>query len=143
MAKFTTKNIEFRDWQKAIFGDSDDSYLMWDGLDNELKISTVVSGVMPQNYGHLATKFYADNLVGSILYEEVTKSGGRITQIVAWTNSSKTLKLSSTAINRSGRKVTSITKQLYDPNDGVSVYMTITETITRTNGKVTSVEFNR
>ena len=60
MAKFTGKNIEFKDGQKAIFGDSDDSYIAWDGSAAELIISTVVSGVDPTNAGHLTTKQYVD-----------------------------------------------------------------------------------
>jgi hypothetical protein len=60
MAKFTTKNIEFKDGQKAIFGTDDDSYIMWDESGKQLIISTVVSGVYPTEPGHLTPMFYVD-----------------------------------------------------------------------------------
>jgi hypothetical protein len=66
MAKFTIKNIEFKDGQKAIFGDLDDAYLMWDGDADEMVISTVISGVYPTRAGHLTTKQYIDDQLTTI-----------------------------------------------------------------------------
>lgn len=60
MAKFSGKNIEFKDNQRAIFGSDDDSYIEWDEAQNQLMISTVVSGVDPTAPGHLVTKRYVD-----------------------------------------------------------------------------------
>ena len=65
MAKFSGKNIEFRDGQKAVFGDNDDSSISWDENNAELTIDTVVSGVDPTEQGHLVTKRYADQLTVS------------------------------------------------------------------------------
>lgn len=65
MAKFTSKNVEFKDGQKAIFGDGDDSSIYWDNNNSELVISTVVRGSDPTEDGHLATKKYVDNLTVS------------------------------------------------------------------------------
>jgi hypothetical protein len=65
MAKFTSKNIEFKDGQKAIFGTDDDSSIYWNNDNTELTITTVVSGVDPTEEGHLVTKRYADQLVAS------------------------------------------------------------------------------
>lgn len=62
MAKFSGKNIEFRDYQKAVFGDGDDSYISWNDTNAELTISTVVSGVYPTDAGHLTTKYYVDQI---------------------------------------------------------------------------------
>jgi len=61
MAKFTTKNIEFKDWQKAIFGSGDESDIHWNPDNTELTITTVVSGVDPVEPGHLVTKKYIDD----------------------------------------------------------------------------------
>lgn len=58
MAKFSGKNIEFKDGQQAVFGSSDDSAIFWDGNSNELMISTTVSGVDPTEDYHLTTKQY-------------------------------------------------------------------------------------
>ena len=64
MAKFTGKNIEFKDLQKAIFGSEDDSAIYWDG--DQLVITTVASGVDPTAEGHLVTKRYIDNEIATI-----------------------------------------------------------------------------
>lgn len=66
MAKFTGKNIEFKNGQKAIFGDDDDSAIYWDENNTELTITTVVSGVDPTEAGHLITRrFLEDVLLGT------------------------------------------------------------------------------
>lgn len=64
MAKFSGKNIEFKDNQRAIFGDGDDSAIYWDG--DQLTITTVVSGVDPTEEGHLVTKRYIDEELATI-----------------------------------------------------------------------------
>lgn len=66
MAKFTTKNIEFKDDQKAIFGTADDSAIYWDGILNDLIITTTISGVTPIQGYHLATKQYVDDDISTI-----------------------------------------------------------------------------
>jgi hypothetical protein len=70
MAKFTGKNIEFKDGQKAIFGDADDAYLTWDNLNQQMVVSTVISGVYPTADGHLTTKFYVDTIVSGISFAD-------------------------------------------------------------------------
>jgi len=71
MAKFTSKNIEFKDWQQAIFGTNDDSNIHWNPDNAELTITTVVSGVDPADPGHLVTRRYLED-------ELATVSGGII-----------------------------------------------------------------
>jgi hypothetical protein len=61
MAKFSGKNIEFKDGQKAVFGNNDDSSIYWDS--DQLVITTVASGVDPILDGHLVTKRYLDQVV--------------------------------------------------------------------------------
>lgn len=65
MARFQGKNILFRNTQRAIFGDNEDSYIEWDEAGNQLEISTVVSGVHPTEDHHLTTKYYIDNTITS------------------------------------------------------------------------------
>jgi hypothetical protein len=68
MAKFTGKNIEFKDYQKAIFGTDDDAALYWDDARDEMTITTVISGVDPTEPGHLITRRYIDvNLIKTII----------------------------------------------------------------------------
>jgi len=74
MAKFTTKNIEFKDDQKAIFGTGDDASIFWDGTLNDLRVTTTLSGVTPTQPYHLTPRFYVDDQIGSL-------SGSLTTQI--------------------------------------------------------------
>ena len=66
MAKITSKNIEFKDGQKAIFGDNDDSAIYWDGPAGNLVITTTASGVDPIDAGHLVTKRYLEDYVDTV-----------------------------------------------------------------------------
>lgn len=83
MAKFTSKNIEFKDDQKAIFGTGDDSSIFWDGTLNGLRVTTTLSGVMPTQDYHLATKGYVDD-------EIITLSGAIITGDMSVIQASRT-----------------------------------------------------
>jgi hypothetical protein len=66
LAKFSQKNVEFLNGQKAIFGSNDESYLTWDAAGNQLLVSTVVSGVEPTAPGHLTPRFYVDSAIATI-----------------------------------------------------------------------------
>ena len=66
MAKFTSKSIEFLDYQKAIFGTNDDSAIYWDGTLSDMRITTTISGVYPVQDYHLTTKQYVDDQIGGI-----------------------------------------------------------------------------
>ncbi|RKX26551.1 MAG: hypothetical protein DRP46_10740, partial [Candidatus Zixiibacteriota bacterium] len=63
MAKFSQKDIYFKDNDMAVFGTDHDSAMFWDGTDDELCITTTVSGVDPIADYHLATKYYVDSQV--------------------------------------------------------------------------------
>ena len=66
MAKFSGKNIEFKNGQKAVFGDNDDSSISWNEDNTELTITTVVSGVDPTDPGHLITRRYMEDYVTTV-----------------------------------------------------------------------------
>lgn len=68
MAKFSSKNVEFLDDQKAIFGSDDDSAIQWDDDNSQLTISTVVSGVDPTAAGHLITRRYLETAISGVPY---------------------------------------------------------------------------
>lgn len=76
MAKFSSKNVEFKDNQKAIFGTEDDSAIYWNNNNAELTITTVVSGVDPTADGHLVTKRYIDNELATVSGGIVQDHGG-------------------------------------------------------------------
>lgn len=66
MPKFSAKNIEFKDYQQAIFGTDDDAYISWDGGTDQLVVSTTLSGIDPTEDGHLVTKRYIDDEITTI-----------------------------------------------------------------------------
>ena len=60
MAKFSQKDIFFKDDDMAVFGTGQDSELFWDGTLNDLRLTTTISGVDPIQDYHLTTKYYVD-----------------------------------------------------------------------------------
>lgn len=75
MAKFTNGDLRLRDGQKVTFGDSLDSNLWWDGINNELRLDTTISGVTPTQDYHLTTKAYVDAISGSIVVDHGNLTG--------------------------------------------------------------------
>jgi len=61
MAKFSRKDIFFKDGDMAVFGTDQDSKLYWDGNSDELRLSTTISGVTPTEDYQLTTKQYVDD----------------------------------------------------------------------------------
>lgn len=74
-------------------------------------------------------------------WEEVTRVGGKVTNITQWTNSGKTKKIRETVIARSGGKVSQVDVIQYD-GSGVES-MRNTGVITRAGGKVTSIQWTK
>jgi len=60
MARFSQKDIFFKDGDMAVFGTGQDSQLFWDGVANEMCLTTTISGVDPTEDYHLTTKYYVD-----------------------------------------------------------------------------------
>lgn len=65
MAKFSQNSIELKDDERIVFGTGDNAYMEWDQDNNQMMISTVVSGVMPTQPYHLTPRFYVDQVVSS------------------------------------------------------------------------------
>ena len=65
MPKFSHKNLELRDDERIVFGTGDNAYMEWDQGNNQMMISTVISGVMPTQPYHLTPRFYVDQAVSS------------------------------------------------------------------------------
>jgi hypothetical protein len=70
-------------------------------------------------------------------YEEITRTSGLITSVIVWQSAAKLLKVRETTITRAGGLVATVVDQQYD-DSGVLV-QTLTQTITRTSGLITSV----
>lgn len=71
-------------------------------------------------------------------YLETTRSSGRVTDIIAWTDSGKTLKIREVNVTRSAGLVSQVVEKQYD-GTGTLKY-TMTYTITRTGGQISSVD---
>jgi len=65
VAKFSQNSIELKDDERIVFGTGDNAYMEWDQDNNQMMISTVVSGVMPTQPYHLTPRFYVDQVVSS------------------------------------------------------------------------------
>ena len=90
MAKFSQKDIFFKDNDMAVFGTSYDSKLFWDGTNDELCLTTTISGVDPTKSYELTTKKYVDSLTtgsGSISsYFDAYDDIGGTTVGTTWTD---------------------------------------------------------
>jgi hypothetical protein len=81
-----------------------------------------------------------DQLVHDIAessYFEVSRSGGRVSGVAYWTDATKTTPIRDVAITRTAGLVSSIVVRQYD--GAGSVAETLTGTITRSSGQVTSI----
>ena len=91
MAKFSQKDIYFKDNDMAVFGTDHDSAIFWDGAADELCITTTVSGVDPIHDYHLATKYYVDSQILTTSgdptgYFDAYDSSGGTTVGTSWTD---------------------------------------------------------
>jgi hypothetical protein len=93
MARFSQKDIFFKDDDMAVFGTNNDSMLYWDGDSEELRISTTISGVNPTKDGHLTTKWYVDDQIADVVasgvynaYFDAYDSSGDTDVTSGWTD---------------------------------------------------------
>jgi hypothetical protein len=76
-------------------------------------------------------------------YIEILRELGKISVINEWLDSSKTHKISSTVINRSGNLISKTIKDVYDYETGSFVIATVTGTINRYGRKISSISYER
>ena len=74
-------------------------------------------------------------------YEEITRSGGQVTDVVVWTTSGKTTKVRETNITRSGGQLSQIVHKHYDGTGTIIAGQTLTGTVTRVNGQLESIDW--
>lgn len=88
MAKFSQKDIFFKDDDMAVFGTDRDSKLFWDNTLDDLRLTTTISGVDPIEDYHLATMRYVDTIVsdiGDVYFDAYDSTGGTVIT-TSWTN---------------------------------------------------------
>lgn len=72
-------------------------------------------------------------------YQEIVRSGGKVTSVINWTDSGKTTKIREMAITRTAGKVS---QMVFIQYDGAGVEkQRMTGVITRTAGKVSSIQW--
>jgi len=76
-------------------------------------------------------------------YLEYNRIGNKVNSIDEWSDDTKTCQISSVVLNRLGSRVTSFTKELYDNATGTVVVSTVSGTIDRVGGKVSSIKYTR
>lgn len=76
-------------------------------------------------------------------YIEVTRDSGKISMVDEWMDSSKSHKISSTAITRQGNMIVKTVKSIYDHDTGTYIIATVTGTINRQGRRVTSMIYDR
>lgn len=86
---------------------------------------------------HLALDQLVHN-IAETSYLEVTRSGGRVTDVIIWTDSGKTTKIREVNITRSSGQVSQVVTKQYD--GGGSLVQTLTQTINRSSGQVASID---
>jgi len=70
-------------------------------------------------------------------YTEITRSNGRVTDVVVWTSAAKTTKVRETNITRTGNLISQVVEQQYDAAG--SLVQTLTHAIARSGGRVESI----
>ena len=88
----------------------------------------------------LAQHKVVDDLIHNIAengVEEIIRTNGKVTNVIIWTDISKNKKIRETIITRTLNKVSSVVIKQY--NSAGLLVATLTETISRTSGKVSQV----
>lgn len=77
------------------------------------------------------------HLIAENSYLEIVKTGGKVSDIIIWSDNTKVLKIRETNITRTAGKVSQIVIKQYDETGVLAE--TLTQTLNRTSGSVTSI----
>jgi len=135
-------SIQLRDRVSAtgqtgtIYRKGDDLYIH-DSV-GELNLRTGGSGITEGQHEALDTLVHE---VAEDAYLEVVRSGGKVVDMIYWTDSGKTVKIRETNITRSAGKVSQIVRKHYDGAGVIITGQTLTGTVSRTSGQVSSIDW--
>lgn len=96
------------------------------------------SGITEEQHQHLDT---LTHWIDQTSYDEVTRTGGKVTSIVTWDSIAKNYKIREEIISRVSGKVSQVVTHQYDRITG-DLKETLTETYVRSNGKVVNIVRN-
>lgn len=72
-------------------------------------------------------------------YLEVTRSGGQVSDVIAWTSSGKTTKIRELNLTRASGQISVIVLKQYDGAGSLVTNQTLTGTVSRTGGNIDSI----
>ncbi len=123
MPKFNSKNLEFADGQKALFGSNDDSSICWNSVENKLQINgnVVVSGTLNSNN----VSYYG------VSWDESADTYARTGNLLGYPTS-QTLSYELLPIQSSMRRC------ILNDNGGIEYYLSATDSTKREDGNSNS-----
>jgi hypothetical protein len=103
-------------------------------IDGSVKSLTTGSGLSPSTHEVLDQLVH---LIAEDSYEEYTYSGNGVTDIVVWTDATKTTKIREENYTYTGNKINTIVTKQYDGSG--TLVLTMTETYSYTGNKVDDI----
>lgn len=97
------------------------------------------SGITEAQHQNLDT---LNHWVDENSYDELTRTGGKVTHVIVWDSPSKNVMIREELITRVSGKVSQLVAKQYDRGTGL-LKETMTEVYTRTGGKVTAITRTR
>lgn len=96
------------------------------------------SGLTESQHENLDTLVHA---LAETRFTEVVRFTGQVTDVIEWTDSGKTTKVRETNLTRSGGQVSQIVVKQYDGAGALITGQTLTGTVSRTGGQITSIDW--
>lgn len=90
-----------------------------------------------------ATHENLDTLVHEVAetsYVEVTRSGGQVSSVIVWETSAKLKKIRETTVTRTSGQASTVVEKHYDSAGTLITGQTLTHTLTRSGGRVASID---
>jgi hypothetical protein len=128
-----------RDESVRIYRDADDMAFTDVNNPTPLTLSDLLAGGMTEEQHRLLPQ--STHWLDQDSYDEVTRSGGKTTQVVTWESSSKVRKIREALVTRVDGHISQLVTKSYDIS-GV-LHETLTEVFTRTSGRLVSIERTR
>jgi hypothetical protein len=128
-----------RDEAVRIYRDGDDMRFMDAIISTPCTLSDLLAGGMTEEQHRLLPS--SNHWIDQDSYDEITRSGGKTTQVVTWDSPLKTRKIREEVITRTGGLVSQLVTSNYD-GSGI-LHETLTEVITRTGGRVVNITRTR
>lgn len=116
--------------------DGGGNLVLKDGVTGSKTLAQLVAASGLTSSTHRALDQLVHDLAETV-YIEVTRASGQVTDVIAWTNSGKTVKIRGVTITRTSGQVSSVVEKQYDAAG--ALLETLTSTITRASGHVASI----